>query len=72
MQVVMIGPFGLTVKSTMRERALPMAKALVRKGHEVTLVVPPWDSPAEAGQTWSDEGVFGLTRPSIGDDTGGL
>ena len=63
MQVVMIGPFGLTVKSTMRERALPMAKALVRKGHEVTLIVPPWDSPAEAGQTWSDEGVRIINTP---------
>lgn len=57
MKVVMIGPFGLTVKSTMRERALPMAQALVRKGHQVTLIVPPWDSPHEAGKSWTDDGV---------------
>jgi glycosyltransferase involved in cell wall biosynthesis len=57
MQVVMVGPFGMTVKSTMRERALPMAKALTRRGHSVTLIVPPWDSPNEAGKTWQDGGV---------------
>jgi len=57
MKIAMIGPFGLTIKSTMRERALPMAKALVRRGHQVTLIVPPWDDPAEAGQHWVEEGV---------------
>ncbi len=57
MKVVMVGPFGLKVKSTMRERALPMAHALVKRGHHVTLIIPPWDSPDDAGQTWVDDGV---------------
>ncbi len=57
MNVVMIGPFGLKKKSTMRERALPMARALVRRGHRVTLIVPPWDSPEDAGQITTDAGV---------------
>ena len=57
MQVAMIGPFGMTAKSTMRERALPLAKALVRRGHRVSLIVPPWDSPEEGGESWLDDGV---------------
>ena len=63
MRVVMVGPFGLQVKSTMRERALPMAKALVRRGYTVTLLVPPWDSPQDAGQQWVDEGVQVINSP---------
>ena len=58
MNIVMIGPFGLKLKSTMRERALPMARALRRRGHKVTVIVPPWDSPEDAGKSWRDEGVL--------------
>ena len=57
MHVVMVGPFGLKTKSTMRERALPMAKALVKRGYQVTLIIPPWDSPEDAQSTWHEEGV---------------
>lgn len=57
MNIVFIGPFGLQPKSTMRERALPLAKALVSRGHRVTLLIPPWDDPERAGQSWEDEGV---------------
>ena len=53
----MIGPFGMTVKSTMRERALPLAQALAQRGHTLTLLIPPWDSPEDAGQSSIDEGV---------------
>ncbi len=63
MNVVMVGPFGLKKKSTMRERALPMARALVRRGHRVTLIVPPWDSPEDAGQTTTDDGVEIIQSP---------
>ena len=57
MNIVFIGPFGLQPKSTMRVRALPLAKALVRRGHRLTLLLPPWDDPERAGQSWEDEGV---------------
>ncbi len=57
MNIVMIGPFGLKAKSTMRERALPMARALVKRGNQVTVIVPPWDSPEDAGKSWRDDGV---------------
>ncbi len=56
-RIVMIGPFGLQPRMTMRVRALPLAKALVRQGHTVTVVLPPWQNPADAGRVWTDDGV---------------
>lgn len=53
----MIGPFGLHPKQTMRSRALGLARPLVRRGHEVRLFMPPWDTPDEAGRSWNEEGV---------------
>jgi glycosyltransferase involved in cell wall biosynthesis len=53
----MIGPFGLKVKTSMLIRALPLAQALVRHGHAVKIVVPPWDCPQEAGRTLHEAGV---------------
>ncbi len=57
MNIVMIGPFGLQPKATMSFRALPMAKALVARGHSATLLIPPWDHPVDAGREWEEEGV---------------
>jgi glycosyltransferase involved in cell wall biosynthesis len=57
MRVAMIGPFGMGPKGTMRVRALPLAQALAARGHRVTIVMPPWQTPEEAGRTWSEEGV---------------
>ncbi len=41
----------------MRVRALPLARALVARGHRVTLLIPPWDSPQDAGRHWTDADV---------------
>jgi glycosyltransferase involved in cell wall biosynthesis len=57
MRVVFIGPFGLQVKGTMRRRALPMARALAAKGHQVDIILPPWDCPEDDGRAWAEEGV---------------
>lgn len=57
MQIVFIGPFGLQPKGTMSVRALPLARALVARGHRVTVLIPPWDDPERSGQSWTDEGV---------------
>lgn len=57
MRVAMVGPFGLRTRGTMWRRALPLGRALVRRGHRVTLIVPPWDSPADSGHAWEDRGV---------------
>jgi len=63
MNIVMIGPFGLRPKGTMSVRALPMAKALASRGHAVTLLIPPWDYPADAGREWEEEGVRVVNVP---------
>jgi glycosyltransferase involved in cell wall biosynthesis len=57
LQIVMVGPFGLRPRMTMRMRALPLGKALVRRGHNVTLLLPPWQNPEDAGRAWEEEGV---------------
>lgn len=57
MKIVMVGPFGLRARGTMSVRALPLARALVRRGHRVTLLLPPWQEPEDAGRTWDEAGV---------------
>ncbi len=54
MHIVMIGPFGLRPRNTMRSRALPLGHALVERGHRVTMLLPPWQNPEDAGQVWVD------------------
>lgn len=57
MRVVMIGPFGLRPKGTMRVRALPLACELVLQGHDVLLLMPPWHTPEKAPRRWQQSGV---------------
>ncbi len=58
MRIAMIGPFGLRPKGTMAARALPLAQALAARGHAVTLILPPWSWPEDAGRTWEEGGVL--------------
>ena len=51
MRIAMLGPFGLHPKQTMRSRALGLARPLVARGHAVRLIMPPWETPDEAGRT---------------------
>lgn len=57
MKVVMLGPFGLVPKGTVSVRALPMAQALARRGYRVTIILPPWDHPQDAGRRFEGDGV---------------
>ncbi|MEA3307919.1 MAG: glycosyltransferase family 4 protein [Chloroflexota bacterium] len=57
MKIVMLGPFGLRPRGTMSVRALPLARALVKRGHVVTMLLPPWQNPEDAGRSWVDAGV---------------
>jgi glycosyltransferase involved in cell wall biosynthesis len=57
MRIAMIGPFGLHPKGTMSVRALPLAQALVQRGHAVKLIVPPWDHPEDTGCKRQEAGV---------------
>jgi glycosyltransferase involved in cell wall biosynthesis len=57
MHIVMVGPFGLETRGTMSVRALPMANALVARGYNVTMLLPPWRKPEQAGRRWEENGV---------------
>jgi glycosyltransferase involved in cell wall biosynthesis len=57
MKIVMVGPFASRPKSTVSVRALPMARALVGRGHQVTILMPPYDNPADSGKAWEVGGV---------------
>jgi len=57
MNIIFVGPFGLRRKGTIAMRALPLAKALAARGHQVELLLPPWDSPEDSGHVWDEDGV---------------
>ena len=57
MRIAMIGPFGLAPKGTMSARALPLAHALVAKGHHVKVFMPPWHTPQDAETAWQEGDV---------------
>lgn len=57
MNIVMIGPFGLRPKGTVSVRAVPLARALVQRGHRVTVLIPPWNFPKDSGRVFDDQGV---------------
>lgn len=57
LRIVFIAPFGLKQKTTVWARTLPIAQELVARGHHATILVPPWDSPEDAGKEETNGGV---------------
>ena len=57
LRIAFIAPFAFSPKATVSARMLPMAAALSRRGHRVTLIIPPYDNPADSGKHWSANGV---------------
>lgn len=57
MKIVLIGCFALRPRGTMSARAIPMAKALAKRGHSVTVLIPPYDNLADSGKRYVEEGV---------------
>ncbi|MGD8624664.1 MAG: glycosyltransferase family 4 protein [Anaerolineae bacterium] len=57
MEIVMIGPFAFKPKGTVSARAFFIARALVQRGHQVTILMPPYDNPADSGRAWEQDGV---------------
>ncbi len=57
MKVLMVGPFGLRPQGTMARRALPVAKELASRGHEIEVLLPPWGCPEDSGRVWEEDGV---------------
>lgn len=56
-RIIFVAPFGLGQKTTVWARILPLARELVGQGHTVSVVIPPWDTPVDAGKHWVDQGV---------------
>lgn len=63
MRVVFVAPFGLRPKGTVSARALPLARALAARGHQMTVLVPPWDDRNAAGQVNEAGGVRVVNLP---------
>jgi glycosyltransferase involved in cell wall biosynthesis len=57
MNIVVIGPHAFRPKATVRARALHVAKTLVKNGHSVTILMPPYDNVADSGRAWEQDGV---------------
>lgn len=57
MDIVMIGPHAFRPKATVRARALHIAQTLVKHGHRVTILMPPYDNVADSGRVWKQDGV---------------
>lgn len=53
----MVGSFGLRPYQTMGTRALRLAQELVQIGHQVTIIMPPWQTPEEQDRNWIERGV---------------
>jgi len=57
MRIAMLAPFGIRPKGTLVVRMLPLAQALVRRGHSVRIVAPPVHNPQDAGTCINHAGV---------------
>ena len=55
--IAMIGPFAFKPKGTVSARAFFMARALVKRGHRVTILMPPYDNLSDSGRAWEQDGV---------------
>lgn len=57
MRILYVAPFGLGQKSTVWARTLPLAQQMARRGALATILIPPWDTPQDAGRSWQEGGV---------------
>ena len=57
MKITLLAPFAMHPKGTTRVRVMPLARALARRGHAVTVLIPPYDHPQDSGDQWEDQGV---------------
>ena len=69
MHILMIGPFAWSPKGTVSARAFLLGEELACRGHRVTILIPPYDNPAQAGFCWDRSGVevVNMTFPTWGD-----
>lgn len=67
LRIAMLAPFGIRPKGTLSARMLPLAQALVRRGHNVAIAAPPVQNPADAGTcvVYSGVPVTHIALPSL-------
>jgi len=56
-KVVMVGPYAIYPNGTVPVRMVPLAEALLSRGHSVSIVLPPYDNISESGKEYSLRGV---------------
>jgi glycosyltransferase involved in cell wall biosynthesis len=57
LKVVILGPFAFKPKGTVSARAFFLGRALAKRGHQVTILMPPYDNLADSGRVWEKDGV---------------
>jgi glycosyltransferase involved in cell wall biosynthesis len=57
MKIAFVGGFAFSPKGTMQARAFPLAAELVKRGHEVSIFLTPYDNPDDSGREWTRAGV---------------
>ncbi len=57
MKISYVAGFAWEPKGTVRSRAFPLAVEMVRRGHEVTLLIAPYDNRVYSGQQFVSKGV---------------
>ncbi|MDD2271882.1 MAG: glycosyltransferase family 4 protein [Desulfuromonadaceae bacterium] len=49
MNIVFLAPFGIRPKGTLIARMLPLAVEIQARGHQVTIIAPPYTNPEDSG-----------------------
>ncbi|MEI6214127.1 MAG: glycosyltransferase family 4 protein [Desulfuromonadales bacterium] len=57
MKIAYIAPFGIRPKGTVIARMVPLAAELVKQGHVVKIVAPPYTNPEDSGKVETVQGV---------------
>jgi glycosyltransferase involved in cell wall biosynthesis len=63
LRITMLAPFGIRPKGTLSARMLPLAQALARRGHCVSIIAPPVQNPQDAGRRDVYAGVSVVHTP---------
>jgi glycosyltransferase involved in cell wall biosynthesis len=69
MKLVFFAPFAFSPKATVSARMLPIASALARRGHQVHILIPPYDNPEDSGRIWKT-GDVPITNMSVPSNNG--
>ena len=57
MKVALVAPFAMAPKATASARVMPMARALASRGHECTVLIPPYDNRDEWSSPKLEDGI---------------